>query len=232
MRALVLILVLFQAALVLAATTAAALPPGAIKYLPELVKAWRNSWPDNKYPWFLAGTIEQETCISLKSKGCWNPNTELKTDREYGFGLGQLTVTKKFNGFEDTKKMSKELSSWKWDDRYNPYYQILGIIALEKVNYSKIRGAETELDKQAFMLSAYNGGLGGVLKDRKLCTTVPGCNSNLWFGNVELNSFKSKVKPKGYGQSFFDINRGYVHNIILIRSDKYKHEFSNFPGNS
>lgn len=201
------------------------IPDNAKVYLPSLVQAKNDSWKDNRYPWFLAGQIEQETCVSLRSKRCWNPRTELKTDREYGFGLGQVTVTAKFNNFENLRKMSSKLKSWKWEDRFNPYYQIIGLITLDLDSYSRIKGAETELDRQAFMFSAYNGGLGGVIQDRKLCSTKPGCNPNKWFSNVELYSFKKKTKVAGYGQSFFDINRGYVYNVQLIRSDKYKYAF-------
>ena len=217
---------LFCISLVLFSTCwAEALPPNAIKYLPVLVSDQKLVWPDNQYPYFLAGQVEQETCLSLKSKGCWNPNTQLKTDREYGFGLYQVTITSKFNNFDVEKSLDKRLNSWKWEDRFDPKYQIIGGIDLNKVNYAKIKNSTSELDKQAFSYCAYNGGLGGLLQDRKLCGTIQGCNSNIWFGNVELHSFKSKIKAKGYGQSFFDVNRGYVKNVLQVRSDKYKSFF-------
>jgi len=74
----------------------------------------------------------------------------------------------------------------------------------------------------AFTFSAYNGGFGGVLKDRVLCSKTPGCDSSKWLGNVENTSFRSRTSVKGYGQSFFDINRGYVRNIMVVRSPKYR----------
>jgi len=69
--------------------------------------------------------------------------------------------------------------------------------------------------------SAYNGGLGGALQDRKLCASVPKCNPNLWFGHVAAHSFKNKTKVHGYGQSFYDINREYVVNVLSKRRVKY-----------
>ena len=86
--------------------------------------------------------------------------------------------------------------------------------------YTQVKGVEDEDNRYYFALSAYNGGMGGVLKDRNLCKNTTGCNEDLWFGNVELTSFKSRTKVKGYGQSFYDINRGYVLNVPK-KSDKY-----------
>lgn len=222
---LVLLLLLLPSISLAAPTPKVTFPVLACTYLPDLVKAAKDDWPENPYPWFIAGQVEQETCSSLSSKKCWNPTTTLKTDREYGFGLGQFTITSKFNIYEELKQSNAKLKSWKWEERFNPYYQLIGIITLNKRGYIKIRGSANEFEHQAFSYSTYNGGLGGVLQDRKLCSTTPGCNSTMWFDNVEKYSFKSKTKVKGYGQSFFEINRGYVRNIMLQRSEKYKYAF-------
>ena len=53
---------------------------------PFVLKSEINrAWPDLKPKSALAAQVEQETCVSLKSKKGWNQATELKTDREYGF---------------------------------------------------------------------------------------------------------------------------------------------------
>ena len=67
--------------------------------MPTLATEQRTHWPDVPIRSALAAQVEQETCPSLKSAKCWNPRAELKTSREYGFGLGQLTVTQKFDNF-------------------------------------------------------------------------------------------------------------------------------------
>jgi hypothetical protein len=222
MKTLLISVLVFISPLVFSAET---LPPLSIKYSGALIAALKSGWSENPYPYFLAGQIEQETCTSVTSKKCWNPTTELKTSREYGFGLGQITITEKFNNFDYVKSLSPELKSWKWENRYDPYYQILALVALDKLNYGKLKfKIDNEIDKQAFMFSAYNGGLGGVLQDRRLCATkLPSdCDPSKWFGNVEKYSFKSKTKVSGYGKSFFDVNREYVKNVIYIRSGKYK----------
>lgn len=72
-------------------------------------------------------------------------------------------------------------------------------------------------DAAAMMFAGYNGGIGGVLADRKLCQATANCNPNLWWGNVEKTSGKSRVKWQGYGKSAFDINREYPYMIMRVR---------------
>lgn len=197
------------------------LPALALHYLPILVLESTQHWPSAPVP-FLAAQVEQETCANLKSPKCWNPKTELKTDIEYGFGLGQLTITKKFNNFEAAKTWDKSLTNWQWNDRYNPHYQLRALIIYDRNLFRKMTFASNSYEQMAFMFSAYNGGYGGVLKDLALCRSTPGCDSRRWFGNVENQSFRAKTAVKGYGQSFFAINRGYVNNIMKVRSMKYQ----------
>jgi hypothetical protein len=196
------------------------LPENAVKYAPVLKQELETKWPGIGPKSYFAAQVEQETCVSLKSKKCWSPSAELKTSREYGFGLGQLTVTERFNAFDDVKKLDKELAAWKWENRYDATYQLKALVVYDKSIYTKLPAPIQE--KFPFMFAAYNGGMGGILKDRKFCQGTANCNPNLWWGNVENTSFKSKTKPKGYGKSFFEINREYPKNIMMIRSPKYR----------
>lgn len=201
------------------------IPVLAKLYVPVLVAALTALWPSMPDKPTLAAQVEQETCISLTSKGCWNPKTELKTSREYGFGLSMLTITAKFNNFVEAKGWDKSLANWQWADRYNPDMQLKALVAYDRNLFNRIKSSATEEDRLAFMFSAYNGGLGGVLKDRRLCASTAGCDSSKWLGNVEKYSFRSRTAVKGYGQSFFDINRGYVKNIMVLRVEKYRELF-------
>jgi hypothetical protein len=206
----------------------AIVPEKAKLYIPVLKQSLEKEWPTFKKQSLIAAQIEQESCISLTSKGCWNPNTELKTKDEYGFGLGQLTIAYdknhnvRFDNFQIMKQKFPQLKEWKWENRYDPYYQLTTIVLMDKNFYNGIRWDTASDDERiAFMLASYNGGLGGTMQDRTICAHTNGCDPSKWFDNVERYSYKSRIKKAGYGQSAFDINRGYVRNIFYVRRDKY-----------
>jgi hypothetical protein len=204
------------------------LPNGALKYAPVLKEEIVSKWPTLQDKSALAGQVEQETCISLKHSKCWNPKAELKTSREHGIGLGQITITYdkdgkvKVDNVADVRKLDKDLAGWKDEGVWDPRLQLRGLVVYDRHIYTHLPASiSDEHEKLAFALASYNGGLGGSLNDRRLCSNTPGCDPNRWFGNVEQTSFKSKIKPPGYGKSFFEINREYPRNILLIRKQKY-----------
>lgn len=196
---------------------AADLPPGAVVYIPSLQAQQRLMWPDMGMSSALAAQIEQETCPSLKSRSCWNPHAELKTSREYGFGLGQCTITARFSCFQEVAGTIH----WQWSDRWNPVKQIQALIIKDQRCYYPMRGSASERDHLAFAFACYNGGAGGVTADRLMCKGQPGCDQGQWFGNVERTSYKARLAVKGYGKSFFDINREYVRNVLIVRRPRY-----------
>ena len=55
-----------------------------------------------------------------------------------------------------------------------------------------------------------------------MCSAIKDCDPDKWFDNVEKHSFRSRTAAKGYGQSFFDVNRGYVKKIMIERVEKYR----------
>lgn len=216
MRRIVLLL-----ALVLSVPAVAADPPrAALPYLPMLATEIVHYWPDVPLKSALGAQVEQETCVTLTHRKCWNPKAELKTDREYGFGLGQLTVTAKFNAWAEVRGLDASLRSWKWEDRFDPGLQLRALVVKDRFNFDRLAGA-TPQDRLAFAVAAYNGGLGGVLSDQKLCRATVGCDPGRWFGHVETTSRKSRTKWKGYGESAFDINRGYVRSVLVTRRPRY-----------
>lgn len=206
-------------------------PQAAQGLLPELRTVQENIWPTAPMPSFMAAQIEQESCISLTHPKCWNPHAELKTSREYGFGLGQITIAYRadgsviFNKFEELRQQHASLRNWTWTDRYDSKYQLTAIVEMNKGIYGRVNGAATSTDHVAFTLSAYNGGESGVRQDRLLCQNTDGCDRARWFGNVEYTSLKSKVRWQGYGASPFQINRDYVQNVINVRRPKYEPYF-------
>lgn len=195
------------------------------KYLPVLSKEIDNHWPTVSIRSVFGAQVMQETCPSLRSKKCWSPTAELKTEREYGFGLGQLTVTPRFNNFKEASKLHPSLKDWTWENRYAAEYQLRTMILMDKFSHDKAAWAKTNEDQLAFAFASYNGGLGGVLSDRTVCKVTPGCDPDRWFGHVEKTSKKAKVAVGGYGKSFFEINREYVKNILFVRRPRYEFFF-------
>lgn len=204
---------------------AVVLPKLALVYLPLLLQAQQQIWPAAPTPSALAGQIEQESCITLKHPKCWNPQAELKTDREYGFGFGQITRATRADGsvrfdkFAELKAAYPSLAGWVWADRFNPRMQMTAMIEMDRSIYSRIDAA-TVRDRWAMTQAAYNGGEAGLAQDIWQCKLKPGCDPRRWFGHVELTSNKSRTKWHGYGKSAFEINREYPRNIEQ-RRQKY-----------
>lgn len=207
---------------------AAPTPPyteNELTHLPTLQGELEKHWPEAPWRAPFGAQVNQETCASLKSKKCWSPTAELKTSREYGFGLGQLTVTKRFDNFTAAKQLHPTMRGWGWDNRYDPEYQLRTMVLMDRFNYGKFQWAATQHERMAFTFAAYNGGLGGVLSDRTVCRATEGCDGSRWFGHVEHTSKKAKKAVSGYGKSFFEINREYVENVMVHRRNRYKPYF-------
>jgi hypothetical protein len=208
-------------------------PVGAVKYAPILAGEQRLRWADAPVPWTLGGLVEQESCVSLKSPRCWNPRAELKTYREYGFGFGQITIaynadrSERFNEFTELQKKYASLRGWQWSARFDPAHQLVAVVEMTHTLWRQVPPAADDDTRWAFALASYNGGLGALLQDRRVCANAGGCDPRLWFGNIETHSLKSRAPQKAYGgQSWFSINRGYVRNVLKSRRAKYRQFWS------
>lgn len=96
-------------------------------------------------------------------------------------------------------------------DPYNPYWAINALVLYNKYHFDKIQAVDFA-SKMAFVLSAYNGGLGWVLRDREKAKEY-GYNPYCYFENVEkVNSGRSKKA--------FRENRNYV-DFIKKREKAY-----------
>jgi hypothetical protein len=199
------------------------IPANAHTYIPVLKQEQVEYWKDHYKPVLLAGQVEQESCTSLKSPKCWSPNAELKTDREWGVGLSQFTKTQTFDAIEEIKAKHPEINwgNWSFEHPYQANYQLRGLVVYMHDISKQILDTETPEDNYQMSLSSYNGGIGGLRKERLKCSMTPNCNPNVWYGNVELSSVKSHKAFKGYRQSPYDINRGYV-KLVYERAKKYE----------
>jgi hypothetical protein len=201
------------------------LPPGAIKYCPVLKAEQQRLWADHPDPAALCALVEQESCVSLKSPRCWNPGARLKTAREEGAGLGQITRayradgTLRFDALTDLRaRYGSELSEWSWSNAYErPDLQLRGIVLLSRDAARPFHQTPAVLP---FADAAYNGGPGDVQKERRACALTKGCDPGQWFGQVEAHCMKSR-QPLYGGRSACDINREHVRNVLLVRRAKY-----------
>jgi len=203
------------------------LPRGAVIYAPMLKAEQARFWSDHPRPELLAGLIEQESCLSLTHSRCWSPTSKLKTAREEGAGLGQITRayradgSERFDSLADMRRQYPDLRDWTWDNVYTrPDLQLRAIVLMSRNNHQSLRAVAASDPRLAMSDAAYNGGLAGVQTERRACGLITGCDPQQWFGHVELHCQKSRTPL--YGQrSACDINREHVRMVMLVRSVKY-----------
>lgn len=201
------------------------LPAGFAKYGPVLKAEQQRLWPDHPAPALLASLVEQESCASLRSRGCWNPAAQLKTAREEGAGVGQITRayradgTTRFDAMADLRtQYGTELGALSWSTVYQrPDLQMRAVVLMSRDSARQFRSAPAMLE---FGDAGYNGGPAGVQRERRACALSVNCDPGQWFGQVELHCLKSSVALYG-GRSACDINREHVHNVFRVRPAKY-----------
>lgn len=209
---------------------AAELPAAFHTYAPLLKAEQRRFWPDHPQPALLAALVEQESCVSLHAKSCWNPAARLKSAREEGAGLGQITRAYRQDGSlrfdalsEIRQRYGAELAEWSWANVYQrPDLQFRAIVLMSRDAAKVFRHAPAAL---AFGDASYNGGIAGVQKERRACALTSGCNPGEWFGHVEKHCLKSR-QPLYGRRSACDINREHVSNVLLVRVGKYSRWFA------
>lgn len=203
--------------LIVTAPRAGEPPAAALPYLPVLRAEQRMWWPDMPLPSALGGQVEQENPK-------WNPRTEFRTSRERGVGLGQITRTARFDALAEMKAAYPHaLKSWGWDSAslYDPRMQLRGLVLMDLRNWTALADIPAFGERLAMVMAGYNGGMGGLASDRRMCAATPGCDPSRWWGHVEHTSLKAKTAVPGYGKSFFVTNREYPRNILLKRRARY-----------
>lgn len=178
-------------------------------------------WPDHPHPALLAALVEQESCPR-----CWQPSSRLRTSREEGAGMGQLTRayradgSLRFDALSDlAARYDYELEGLSWDTVYSrPDLQLRAIVLMSKDSAARFRDAPAWLE---FGDAAYNGGAAGVQKERRACKLTPGCDPGQWFDHVEKTCLKSR-QPLYGKRSACDINREHVRNVFHVRPFKYE----------
>jgi len=89
---------------------------------------------------------------------------------------------------------------------YNPGWAMRAMVLYDKWLHARIQAA-SPCEKWAMVLSAYNGGLGWVYRDKRLASSK-GLDSLVWFDSVErVNAGRSTAN--------WNENRGYPRKILL-----------------
>ena len=213
--------------------TKAYIPPAAFQYFDIIKKEQHRVLPDFPYPHYFAGLIEHESCLSLTHSRCWNPKSQLKSQRELGLGLGQITKTFnadgsiRFDTLSDLRRAHMaELKELSWSNvTQRPDLQIRAIIIMTRTNYKALYTVTNPYERLAMADAAYNGGLGGLRKERRTCGLAAGCDPQYWFGHIEKQCLKSK-KILYANRNACDINRGHVIDTLKTRMPKYQPHFS------
>lgn len=202
---------------------AATVPPQAFQYLPVLSSELNRFWPDAPDRGYMGGLIEHESACPLK-RSCWKPTARLKSQREEGAGLGQLTRawrpdgSLRFDKLTEMRDQHPALRELSWSTIYQrPDLQIRTMIVMVRSDYRFFTGRG---DALAFADAAYNGGRGGLEKERRACGLKAGCDPRQWFGHVEHVCLKSR-KPIYGNRSACDINRKHVRDVFE-RAPKYR----------
>lgn len=205
------------------------IPAQAKTHLPTLAAQRAKLWPDHPTPAMLAALVEHESCLSLTHSRCWNPASRLKSAREEGAGLGQITRayradgSVRFDALQEMVERHPALADWSWSNVYQrPDLQLAAVVLKSRDNYVYfMRFARLPIDALRFGDAGYNGGNGGVQKDRMACGLVNGCDPKVWMGHVSLHCMKSKAALYGR-RSACDINRHHVEDVTVTRWPKYR----------
>lgn len=206
------------------------IPTNAYKYQEAFKAQVYKLEPDTNYPEYYPALTEQESCISLTHRRCFDPTSELLTDREQGSGFGQITRaynkdgTIRFDSLEDLRKRHmNELKELSWSNvKQRPDLQIDQLILMTSDNHKSLWQIKSELERYKMADAAYNEGIGKLKKERLQCSLTGGCDPQFWKGNVEKINLYPNAKPIYGTRTAYDITREHVYNVFELRMHKYE----------
>lgn len=205
------------------------IPKNAYQFLPLVKEEGLRLMPEMQWPHYFGALIEHESCISLKHSRCWQPTSELRSKRERGAGLGQLTIaynedgSVRFDSLSDLRRANmRELKELSWSNiTQRPDLQIRGIVLMINKSYQSLFEIPDDFQRLAMSDVSYNAGLGRIKKNRLKCSLTQGCDPDIWFDNVEKHCTAS-TKPIYGGRSACDIMTHHAHDTLYNRLNKYE----------
>ena len=205
------------------------IPPQARPFLPALSLQAKEVAPDMPAHYFGALIEHESGCPSLP-KMCWSPTARLKTQREEGAGLGQLTRAYKadgalrFDALAESRRLDpRGLNELRWDTIYQrPDLQMRVIVLMSRQSWNRLlKIAPDPALRLALTDLAYNAGIGRSLNDARACALIAGCNPSRWAGHIERTCTASRQPIYG-ARSACDISRHHVHDVVDTRMPKYR----------
>ena len=170
-------------------------PQVAHKYRADLTRNARHVWGLDAPIATFAAQVHQESG--------WNP---LAVSRVGAQGMAQfMPATARW-------WCAKEGTTAADCQPQNPVWALRSLAAYDRWLWDRINAA-TPCDRMAMTLSAYNGGLGWVFKERKL-TAQAGADPQRWFGHVAHYN-------AGRSHAAFTENRHYPERILLALAPRY-----------
>ncbi len=166
-----------------------AIPATAEQYHRVLVRAAHSEWGLDAPIATLAGQVHQESR--------WNAAARSPVGAQ---GLAQFMPS--------TADWMAELYPAALGDNqpYNPGWALRAMVTYDRWLYVRNQ-AVSDCDRWAFVLASYNGGLGWVIRDRKLAS-AKGADQLAWFDSVERHN-------AGRSAANFRENRNYPRLILL-----------------
>ena len=210
------------------------IPKQAYNYRDIIYEETLEYYRESPHYNYIPSLIEHESCISLTHSKCWNPSSRLKTSREEGAGLGQLTRafnpdgSIRFDSLSNLKRnYPKQLSELSWGNIYvRADLQIRAIELMVNETYKSLYNIDNVEARLHMTDSAYNGGLRDLQRSRRECGLARNCNPGIWFDNVERYCVKSKKSLYG-NRSACDINIHHVKDVFKSKLPKYQKDYIN-----
>ncbi|MDC8804233.1 lytic transglycosylase domain-containing protein [Halomonas pacifica] len=170
------------------------IPSAATQYQRELTRIVQQEWGMNGRVAVHAAQIHQESA--------WRPDVNSPVGAQ---GLSQFMPT--------TSAWIAEL----YPDLgaaapYSPGWAMRAQARYNRFHWNRLSGTADQCERWAMTMSAYNGGLGWVNRDRRLAAAA-GADRARWFGHVERYTHRAGWAKRE--------NRGYVRRILLTLTPRY-----------
>ncbi|HGJ5882129.1 transglycosylase SLT domain-containing protein [Arsenophonus sp.] len=170
-------------------------PQAALPYRADLIRNARLVWGLNAPVADFAAQIEHESG--------WQPGI---TNRIGAQGLAQFMPATAY-------WISQRVPGLNSREPFNPAWAIRALVSYDRWLWQRVRAAD-DCERMAMTMSAYNGGLGWVQRDRRLAESQ-GYDGSRWFDSIERVNAGRRV-------SAWSENRHYPRRILKSLAPRYR----------